>query len=112
MKVYFNNRKLERACSSKRAAAKAWGAENGKKAIQRLVELRAAEKLSHLSRVPQMRCHQLKGRRAGQFTVDVKHPFRLIFKPAHDPVPLKPDGGIDWDQVSAITILSIEDYHG
>jgi proteic killer suppression protein len=42
----------------------------------------------------------------------VKHPFRLIFEPYHDPIPIKEDGGIDLEQVTRIRVLSIEDYHG
>jgi hypothetical protein len=36
---------------------------------------------------------------------------RLIFAPAHEPVPRKPDGGLDWTQVTAVCILDVEDYH-
>lgn len=37
---------------------------------------------------------------------------RLIFEPADDPVPRKPDGGLDWRLVTAVRILGVEDYHG
>jgi proteic killer suppression protein len=38
-------------------------------------------------------------------------PWRLIFEPANDPVPKKPDGGLDWTQVTVIRILEVRDYH-
>ena len=38
--------------------------------------------------------------------------YRLLFEPAHDPLPRKPDGGLDWAGVTAIRILGVEDYHG
>ena len=58
------------------------------------------------------RCHELtQGERKGHLSVDLDHPYRLIFIPNHNPVPKKPDGGLDWKQVTAITILGIEDTH-
>ena len=53
----------------------------------------------------------LSGDRKGLFAVDLEHPFRLEFKPNHDPVPLKEDGGVDLDEVTAVTIMAVEDYH-
>jgi len=49
--------------------------------------------------------------RAGQFSVDLAHPFRLLFIPAKDPVPEKNDGGIDLEQITEIEIIGIEDTH-
>ena len=48
---------------------------------------------------------------SGQFAVDLKHPYRLIFKPDHNPLPRKDDGGLDLTQITAIKILGVEDYH-
>lgn len=76
------------------------------------MELRAADTLADISTLPPARCHQLSGDRAGQFAVDVQHPFRLIFEPAHDPVARKDDGGIDLTRVTAVRILEVTDYHG
>jgi len=43
--------------------------------------------------------------------MDAKHPYRLIFEPADNPPPTKDDGGLDWNEVTAIRIVEIEDYH-
>lgn len=43
--------------------------------------------------------------------MDLVHPYRLVFEPAHDPVPRTTDGGIDIDRVTAITIMEVVDYH-
>ncbi|MCL2266890.1 MAG: hypothetical protein FWC17_03890 [Treponema sp.] len=51
------------------------------------------------------------GKQKGMLSVDLDHPYRLLFVPDHDPVPLKSDGGLDWKQVTAITITEIEDTH-
>lgn len=34
-----------------------------------------------------------------------------VFKPNHALVPLRPDGGIDMERVTAITIIDVVDYH-
>ena len=57
------------------------------------------------------RCHQLRGNRAGQLSLDLDHPYRLIFEPDHDPIPRKEDGGMDWTQITAIVIIGVEDTH-
>jgi proteic killer suppression protein len=60
---------------------------------------------------PQTRCEELKGNRKVQLSVRLEGGHRLIFEPADDPIPRKPDGGLDWREVRAIRILSVEDYH-
>jgi proteic killer suppression protein len=57
------------------------------------------------------RCHELTEDRKGQLSVDLDQPYRLIFEPSNDPIPLKPDGGLDWKQVTEIIIIGIEDTH-
>ena len=78
----------------------------------RLVELSAADTLAVVVKLPAARLHVLKGDRKGQYAVDVKHPFRLIFEPAHDPIPKKDDGGVDLEKITRIRVLEIRDYHG
>ena len=81
------------------------------KLMQRLFELKAADTLEDVSRLPPPRCHELGEDRKGQLAVDLVHPHRLIFSPDHDPIPEKEDGGLDWSQVTAIVIEEIVDYH-
>lgn len=49
--------------------------------------------------------------RALQLSLDLDHPYRLIFEPANEPIPTKPDGGLDWNKVTAVRILGVEDTH-
>jgi len=44
--------------------------------------------------------------------VDLDHPYRLIFVPNYNSVPVLPDGGLDWLKITAIKILGVEDTHG
>jgi hypothetical protein len=65
-----------------------------------------------MRQLPQARCHELRGGSLkGCLSVDLDHPYRLIFVSAHNPKPAKEDGGLDWSKVTAITILGVEDTH-
>lgn len=112
MEIGFGTKKLAKSCSGEREGDRMWGPENARKVRRRLAELAAADTLAVVATLPSARLHSLKGDRKGQFAVDVKHPFRLIFAPDHDPIPRKADGGIDLDQITRIRVLAIEDYHG
>ena len=46
----------------------------------------------------------------GQYAVDLTHPYRLIFEPTNTPVQ-GADGDIATDEVTAITIIEVIDYH-
>lgn len=78
---------------------------------QRLMELKAAACLEEISKVPPPRCHLLTGNRKGQLSVDLEHPYRLLFIPVDDPAPLMEDGGLDWAMVREIEIIDIVDTH-
>jgi proteic killer suppression protein len=95
MEICFRAKKLQRICSEAKEMRKLYGMKGSEKLQQRLMELRAADALSDMSHLPPMRCHELTGNRAGQFSVDLEQPLRLLFVPANDPVPLCGDGGID-----------------
>jgi len=82
-----------------------------RKLQQRLMELKAAPCLDDISKVPPPRCHPLSGDRDGQLSVDLEHPYRLLFIPANDPIPLTQDGGLDWTKVTEIEIVEITDTH-
>jgi len=53
----------------------------------------------------------LSGNRDGQLSVDLKHPYRLLFIPANDPIPVTQDGGLNWAKVTEIEIVEIIDTH-
>ena len=95
---------------SRRNLEKALGADCGSRLARRLDDLRAAGCLEDLRHLPG-RCHELHGDRKGQLAIDVKHPHRLIFQPAHDDVPRHEDGGLDWTNITAIRVIEITDYH-
>ena len=112
MKVYFKSSKLQKACNSEKNARRVWGVKNARQILLRLDELLAAHDLSVMYFMPRANFHPLKGDRQGQFAVYAKHPFRVVFEPANEPVPLKADGGIDLSKVTEVRILEVVDYHG
>jgi proteic killer suppression protein len=111
MLITFRNKKLQKCCSVEKEAIKTYGEKRARKLMQRLMELRAAENLSYIPRTPPPRCHELTGNLKGILSVDLEHPWRLLFIPAHNPVPMMKHGGLDWTQVTAVRITAIEDTH-
>ncbi len=112
MDITFASTQLWKDCNDDKRLRREYGAENARLIRRRLDELHAADCLEDLRTLPQCRCHELTGNRKGQFSVDVMHPYRLIFIPSHDPIPTKEDGGIDWARVTAVLILEVTDTHG
>jgi proteic killer suppression protein len=109
--IAFRTRKLEKTFNSVGELQKAYGARMAKAIMIRLAVLKAARTLALVPTTPPDRRHQLRGDRDEQFAVDLVHPRRLVFEPNHDPLPRKDDGGIDVEQVTAITIIDVIDYH-
>ena len=109
--IAFQTRRLERTFNSERELQRVYGNRMARTIESRLAVLEAAGTLSEAGDRPALRLHQLTGGRRGRFAVDLVHPYRLILRPNHSPVPLKGDGGIDTAQVTAITIMEVVDYH-
>jgi len=111
VELSFASRKLAKELADEKTIVRNYGTDNGRRICQRLAQLMAADNLQTLRLLPQTRAHELTGDRAGQISVDVKHPFRLLLVPAHDETPRKPDGGLDWARVTKLKILGIVDTH-
>ena len=91
--------------------SKRYGQRMSRVIASRLAVLRNAPNLAAVPITPPERRHPLKGKRTSQQAVDLVHPYRLVFTPAHEPLPKHPDGGVDADQVTAIRIIEVVDYH-
>ena len=111
MEIHFRTRKLKELCESEKQSDRRFGRQIARRLRQRLLEFAAAETLADIRCLPAARLHPLKGERAGQFAVDLKHPFRLIIEPCEDPLPQKPNGGLALSRVRTITVIEITDYH-
>jgi len=70
MKIFFQNRKMQKAANSESAGNRLWGVR-APKIRQRLLELKAANTLADVSKLPPPRCHQLTENLDEQFAVDI-----------------------------------------
>lgn len=111
MEISFADKHLEKAFNEQSKLVRRHGAVRARKLRQRYDDLQAADNLAVMRTLPG-RCHELTGDRAGQFALDLDHPYRLIFEPDHNPIPRKEDSGIDWTAITAVCIIAVENYHG
>jgi plasmid maintenance system killer protein len=108
--VLFANKKLQKLCESRQALQREHGQSCARKIMGRLQDLEASASLEDMRTLPGS-CHELTGDRAGQLAIRLSGGKRLIFEPARNPAPAKPDGGIDWTRVTAVRVVAIQDYH-
>ena len=111
MDLIFTSKKLKKICDSEKQMRKNLGVQMSEKLKQRLFELKAADSLEALRKIPAANCHELSQNRQGQLAVDLNQPKRLIFKPDHNPLPTRPSGGLDWAKVTSVEVVEIVDYH-
>ena len=111
MNISFRTRKLEKTFNSADKLLRAYGEPMAQTIGRRMAVLKAAPVLASLPESPPERRHALQGKRHGQFAVDLVHPYRLVFRPDHDPLTRRRGGGIDTERVTDITIVEVVDYH-
>ena len=97
MKQEFASNRLEIAGVSLSEASRLFGVPIGRKYIQRLAVLRAADKFAELYGHRALRLHALKGKRAGQYAITLTGNYRLIIEKIEE---------------DAVRIINVEDYHG
>lgn len=108
MEVRYKDKKIRELCERQAVAEKKLGAASARKLKVRLMALEAAARVTDMVAGNP---HPLKGDRLGQFALDLAGGWRLVFAPDHDPCPTRPDGSIDWTNVTIISIEYIGDYH-
>jgi len=111
VQVSFTNKKLAKLLNSEKEIVKANGADNGRRIARRLQNIVDASNLAELAKIPQTRVHQLTGDRNEQISVDVKHPYRLLLICGDEEPPRKSDGGLDWNKITKVIVIGIEDTH-
>ncbi len=114
MEIIFSSAKLKKQFNEGRVMVKGHGPRRAK-LLQIIMEsLRAAPNLGVLAPPysPPHRCHELTGNLKGVLSVDLDHPYRLLFCPKNDPVPMREEGGLNWSHVTYIEIKGVEDTHG
>jgi proteic killer suppression protein len=109
--ISWADRKLEKACSAEASGMRRWGADQWKILKRRLASLRASQALKDMAGVPG-HCHRLTEDRRGAYAITLNGPYRLIFEPDHEPLPLMADGLVDEALVTRVRVLEVVDYHG
>ena len=114
MEINVNDKTLRRAIENEAVCRRRYGTDMAKKLMLRLAVLQAADCLADFwpPKSGPERCHELKGNRAGTFSVDLKQPYRLLFVPIAATSPLDPSNEQQrWKAITSIAILGIEDTH-
>ncbi len=110
MEIHFASERLRDECNDSKTVTRKYGKQGGRNLRRRLDDLDAADTLETMRPLPG-KCHELDGDRKGQLAMTVTGRKRLVFEPVDPDSARKPDGGLDWSQVTAIRILGVEDYH-
>ena len=110
MEIIFETEEAAAEYDDFRRVVKLHNVQRAKLIRRRLDDLRAAPNLETMRNLPG-RCHELKHDRGFGISLDLDGPYRLILYPAHNPIPLKPDLGLDWKKVTAVLIKEVVDTH-
>lgn len=108
MEIRFGDKSLGDICQKLAVANRKLGDICARKLQARLSDLEAAEKVTDLKAGNP---HPLKGKRLGQFALNLSGGWRLVFEPANKPLPRNDDLSIDWSRVTIVSIEFIGDYH-
>ncbi|MEI6088902.1 MAG: type II toxin-antitoxin system RelE/ParE family toxin [bacterium] len=110
MKIDFAKKELEKCANKDSYRLQKMGAIRSKLYKQRLDDLDNAESLEDTRHLPG-HYHELVENRKGQWAVNLDQPYRLIFEPQEEPIPIDTSGKYIWTQIKSVRILEIENYH-
>lgn len=110
MRVEFLDARLKKACEDKAARQRQFQKAAADKLALRLDDLAAAANLDVMRSLPG-NWEELTGDRKGQFSCRLDKKLRLVIRPTKQPPPVKPDGGVEWSAVDAVTVLEVVNYH-
>lgn len=98
MDITYRNNKIKKVCTDAKKAEISYGSEMACKIHQRIDEIKAADTVETLIQFRLGRCHPLSQNRKGQYSMDLVHPYRLVFEK-------------NGDEIQIANILEIVDYH-
>ena len=110
MDITFDDEKLLKLANDYRKCQQEMGPVRARLFNKRLGDLRNAVTLADVRHLPG-RYHELTGDRKGQWACDLDHPYRLIFEPHEQPVPVDADGRYIWLEIKGVEIIEVTDYH-
>jgi proteic killer suppression protein len=86
------------------------GARRAKLYKKRLDDMVAVESFIDLEHLPGC-FHQLSENRKDQWSCDLDQPYRLIFRPAKNPIPKNDDSKQVLIEIKSVEIIEITNYH-
>lgn len=98
LKIRYRTKKLEKVCTDFAVAQREHGKDMARIIHQRIDQITAAPSVEMLVQYSIGRCHLLIGDRMGEYAMDLKQPYRLVFEVINE-------------EISVARILYIEDYH-
>jgi proteic killer suppression protein len=110
VEIIFTKNELRKLANDYRKCCKEMGNIRAELYHKRLNDLRDAETLEDVRYLPG-HYHELKEDRKGEWACYLDQPYRLIFKPHENPIPITPDGKYIWNEIKCVEIIEIIDYH-
>jgi len=109
--ILFAKSKLQKEFSDDKKLKQARGDRQAKLIRQRLSELRAANTLADMWKLPAARCHELTGDLKGIISLDLDYPYRLLISASGENVQHRSDGGLVHDSVTAVIVEEVVNTH-
>lgn len=98
MKVTYRTKRLKKICTDAKTTERYYGRIMAERIHLRIDQIHAADTVEMLIQSRIGRCHPLTQNRKGQFSMDLVHPYRLVFEK-------------NGDEIQIAKILEIVDYH-
>jgi proteic killer suppression protein len=110
MDIKFGDKKLKKVANNDRKLQTEYGKIRANLIKIRLEDLTNAVCLEDLRHVAG-NYHELKSNYKGYWACDLDQPYRLIFKPQEEPIPINKDGQYIWSEIFGVEITEITNYH-
>lgn len=111
MEVTYKNKHLQKCAEDETYSVRKLGPVRSEKYLQRIGDLMDAKTLEEVRNLPG-NYHELSANRKGQWAVSLDGPYRLIFAPHENPIPVDENGKYVWIEIKGVEIEDIENYHG
>jgi toxin HigB-1 len=110
VKITFTDKKFKDLANDDRKLAKKFGKLRADKIRMRLAQLKFSNTLEDLKHLPG-NYHELSGNRKGQWACELDQPYRLVFTPHENPIPLNKHGQYIWMEITGVEIIEVVNYH-
>lgn len=111
MEVSFKIAKLKRCAEDESFSVRKLGVLRSKLYLKRINDLINADNFEDLRFLPG-NYHELSGDRKGEWACSLDQPYRLVFRPLEEPIPVDKNGNFIWVEIFSVEIVEINNYHG